>query len=146
MSNKIPLCFTVIIKHLCIDKIKFQLIRHFFCKKFGKLNNPPYLCDVKMILQSYGAITAIQNKNIYFLTILTDKIMYIDTRALRNIAKAIKLLDTYSKVETTYGTTENVQRVEKSRKDLINVIFSCGYDFDRETYRLFKLKKKRDLI
>jgi len=67
--------------------------------------------------------------------------------AMREIGKAIKAIDSFSFMNfDAVGTIENVERINIARKNLINTLFSCGYELEEFTSRVRKLKHKRALI
>ncbi len=70
----------------------------------------------------------------------------IDYRSMQRIAKAIKEIDEVPKQETHLKTDGNVWRINEARKNLINILFLCGYELQEKTYRVIKSKHKRQLI
>jgi len=72
--------------------------------------------------------------------------MEIDMFAMKQIATAIKALDSFRVHEIYVGTQDNVKRINEARINLINVLFSSGYELQCGTYKLVKSKEKRKLI
>lgn len=66
--------------------------------------------------------------------------------ALKCIGRAIKQLDEFRISENNLGSKINVERVDSARANLINVLFSNGYELQRDTYKVVKSKVKRTLI
>ena len=67
--------------------------------------------------------------------------------AMREIGRAIKAIDSFSFMNfDAVGTIENVERINIARKNLINMLFSCGYELEEFTSRVRKSKYKRALI
>ncbi len=69
-----------------------------------------------------------------------------DLFSLQAIGKAIKQLDEFRVSENNLGSKTNVKRVDSARVDLINVLFSNGYELQRDTYKVVKSQAKRPLI
>jgi len=67
-------------------------------------------------------------------------------QVLRDVAKAIKSIDQHSTNVLNYGTKTNANRVGKARRNLVNIIFSNGYELERGSYKVVKSKRKRPLI
>ena len=70
----------------------------------------------------------------------------IDLFAMKQVGKAIKELDEFRVSESYVGTKTNVKRIDNARKNLINVLFSNGYELQRDTYKVVESKSKRKLI
>ena len=70
----------------------------------------------------------------------------VDLFAMRQIGKAIKTLDAFRVSVEYVGTQENVKRIDESRNNLINVLFSNGYELELYTYKVVRSKQTRDLI
>jgi hypothetical protein len=70
----------------------------------------------------------------------------IDIAAMKAIGKAIKELDQYHYNKTTVGIIDNDKRITLARNKLINVLFSCGYELQHNTYRVVKSISKRELM
>lgn len=66
--------------------------------------------------------------------------------ALKAIAKAIRSLDEGGKVNPTLPTSFNDTRRDSARKNLINILFSSGYELEHDTYKLIKSTHKRPLL
>lgn len=66
--------------------------------------------------------------------------------ALQCIGKSIKQLDEFRVSENNLGSKTNVKRVDSARVDLINVLFSNGYELQRDSYKVVKSRAKRALI
>lgn len=66
----------------------------------------------------------------------------VDLFAMKKIGKAIKFLDGFLLSKNSVGTQENVKRIDEARNNLINVLFSSGYEFQRVTYKIIKNKNK----
>jgi hypothetical protein len=67
---------------------------------------------------------------------------------MREIGKAIKAIDSFSFMNfDAVGTIENVERINIARKNLINTLFSCGYEeLEEFTMCVRKSKRIRPLI
>jgi hypothetical protein len=65
---------------------------------------------------------------------------------LKDVAKAIKSLDQHRTTVSNYGTKTNANRADKARKNLVNIIFSNGYELEGGTYKVVKAKRKRPLV
>ena len=66
--------------------------------------------------------------------------------ALREVGKAIKSLDQFPVNLTQLGTQVNANRCETARRNLINILFSNGYELQRGTYKVIKSTQKRNLL
>jgi len=67
--------------------------------------------------------------------------------AMREIGKAIRAIDSFSFMKLdAVETIENLERLHIARKNLINTLFSCGYELEEFTSRVRKSKHKRALI
>jgi hypothetical protein len=66
--------------------------------------------------------------------------------AMKSIGKAIKMLDEINPSARNLGTIKNVFRYTITRRNLINILFSNGYELQEFTYRVIKSKSKRELI
>ena len=69
-----------------------------------------------------------------------------DLFVMQQIGKAIKALDEFHVHEIYVGTKTNVKRINTARKNLINVLFSNGYELQRLTHKVIKSEHKRPLI
>ena len=71
----------------------------------------------------------------------------INQTAMRSIGEAVKKLDSFSHLnDDQLGPQENVQRIDNARKNLVNVLFSCGYELQEFTSSVIKSKHQRPLI
>ncbi len=70
----------------------------------------------------------------------------IDYRSMQRIAKAIKEIDEVPARDTYLKTDGNVWRINEARRNLINILFLCGYELQEKTYRVIKSQHKRQLI
>ena len=67
--------------------------------------------------------------------------------AMREIGKAIRAIDSFSFMKLdAVETIENLERLHIARKNLINTLFSCGYELEEFTSRVTRSKHKRALI
>ncbi len=67
--------------------------------------------------------------------------------AMREIGKAIRAIDSFSFLkQDAVESTENLEWLQIARKNLINTLFSCGYELEQFTSRVKKSKYKRALI
>ena len=67
--------------------------------------------------------------------------------AMREIGKAIRAIDSFSFMKLdAVETIENIERLHIARKNMINTLFSCGYELEEFTSRVRKSKYKRALI
>jgi hypothetical protein len=69
-----------------------------------------------------------------------------DIKVMRKIAKIIRELDTYHSWVGNLGSDENVKRENVARKNLVNILFSNGYELQQGTMRLIKSKSPRKLL
>jgi hypothetical protein len=70
----------------------------------------------------------------------------VNTSSLQHLAKIIKVFNEFRPTEDTVGSEANVKRIDTAYKNVINVIFSCGYEIDYHSRRLIKSKNKRKLL
>jgi hypothetical protein len=70
----------------------------------------------------------------------------VDLFSLQCVGKAIKQLDEFRVSEKNLRTKTNVKRVDSARIYLINVLFSNGYELQRDTYKVVKSQTKRPLV
>lgn len=67
--------------------------------------------------------------------------------AKREIGKAITAIDSFSFMKLdAVETIENIERLHIARKNMINTLFSCGYELEEFTSRVRKSRYKRALI
>ncbi|HZK96539.1 MAG TPA: hypothetical protein VFC67_20225 [Prolixibacteraceae bacterium] len=67
--------------------------------------------------------------------------------AMREIGKAIRAIDNFSFMQLdAVETIENLERLHIARKNMINTLFSCGYELEEFTSRVRKSKYQRQLI
>ena len=67
---------------------------------------------------------------------------------MRKIAKQIKEIDSiigFGEVKSL-GSKENADRLNEARRNLINILFSNGYELEYKTFKVIKSTNKRDLI
>lgn len=69
-----------------------------------------------------------------------------DDWAMKCISKAIKELDEFRVSENYVNSKRNVKRIDKARKELINTLFSCGYELQAHTYKAIKSRAFRPLL
>lgn len=70
----------------------------------------------------------------------------VDYRSMQRIAKAIRELDEIPSDDNYLKSDGNVQRLDEARRNLINILFNCGYELQYKTYRVIKSTHKRQLI
>ena len=71
--------------------------------------------------------------------------MYLK-KSLRKVVKAIKAIDELS-IHDEIGGKENDERLADARNNLVNILFSNGYEIESpNNYRLIKSEYKRDLV
>lgn len=75
-----------------------------------------------------------------------DRQGFADVFAMRKIGRAIKALDDFRVSVNYVGGKTNAKRIDAARRNLINVLFSNGYELQYGSYRVIKSKQKRDLI
>jgi hypothetical protein len=86
-------------------------------------------------------------KRFLFTYFITFKFIFMAaSEPLRNVGRAIKWLDEWPSRPTNYGSIANCTRIDEARKNLINVLFSMGYELKSGTYTVVKSKEKRKLV
>jgi hypothetical protein len=65
---------------------------------------------------------------------------------LKDIAKAIVLIDRNRAIASNYGSKVNADRANEARRNLINILFSNGYELEAGTFKVIESPRQRPLL